>query len=150
MASGASSQDTNTPSQPSSTPLAKPRTHPFHPTLSHTLPAQYDELKDRWISIAKLYYEASTAIMATDRAAGANSLRAEIKLLENDIKDYRDVVKGIRVEDLMAVYLVAGRQRWRAEQIAKEDIEDIESSLKEIEEKVREVKADIVHGFEQQ
>jgi len=88
--------------------------------------------------------------MATDRAAGSNSLKAELEMLESDIKEYREVVKGIEPEDLVGLYVVGGRQVWRARQIAKEDFDDVENSLKEVEEKIREVKADMVYGFEKQ
>lgn len=88
--------------------------------------------------------------MATDRDAGINSLKGELEMLENDIGAYRDIVKGIELEDIVNIYLLAGRQRWRAEQIAKGDFDDLETSLKQMEEKVKELKADIVYGFEEQ
>jgi outer membrane murein-binding lipoprotein Lpp len=88
--------------------------------------------------------------MATDRAAGVNSLKAELQMLENDIEAYRNVAQSIRVEDIVEMYIVAGRQRWRAEQIATEDFEDLESSLNQVENKVRELKADIVYGFDEE
>jgi hypothetical protein len=86
--------------------------------------------------------------MATDRAAGVNSLKAELEMLEGDIAGYRGVVKTVVYDDIVELYVVAGRKRWRAEQIAKEDLEDVEKSLKELEQKVKEAKADIVYGFE--
>lgn len=88
--------------------------------------------------------------MSTDRAAGANSLKAEVEMLESDISAYRDIVKAIELEDLVGIYLTAGRQRWRAGQIVKEDIENMEKSLKEVEDKIRDMKADMVYGFEKQ
>jgi outer membrane murein-binding lipoprotein Lpp len=88
--------------------------------------------------------------MATDRAAGVNSLRAELEMLETDIEVYRNVAQCINVEDIVEMYVVAGRNKWRAEQIAKEDFEDLESNLKQVENKVKELKADIMYGFEEE
>lgn len=87
--------------------------------------------------------------MATDRAAGVNSLKAELEMLEQDISSYRDVVKSVALENIVGIYVVAGLQRWRAEEIAKEDLEDIEKSLTQLETKAKELKADIVYGFEE-
>jgi len=87
--------------------------------------------------------------MATDRAAGVNSLKAELEMLEQDIARYREVVKSVALEDIVGIYVVAGRQRWRAEEIAEEDLLDIERSLTQLETKAKELKADIVYGFEE-
>jgi hypothetical protein len=125
-----------------------PRTHLFNSTFWQVLPSQYKKIKARWELIARLYYEASAAAKATDRAAGVNSLKAELEMLENDIVGYCDSAKTIAFEDIVGLYVVAGRQRGRAEQIAKEDLEDIEKSMSEMEVKVKELKADIVYGFE--
>jgi len=124
-------------------------THLFATTFWHVLPSHYDKIRDRYIKIANLYYEASSAVMATDRAAGVNSLKGEIDVLEHDIAEYRAVVNEIAIEDVIGIYMTGGRQRWRAQQIARQDLEDLESSLKEVEEKVRSVKADVVYGFEE-
>jgi hypothetical protein len=86
--------------------------------------------------------------MATDRVAGVKSLRVELEMLKTDIEVYRNVTQSISVEDLVEMHVIAGRQRWRAEQIANEDLEDLESSLKQVENKVKELKADIVYGFD--
>jgi hypothetical protein len=138
------------PDQTHNTCHGQSRTHLFDSTFWRVLPTYYDKLNSRWILIARLYYEASAAVMATDRAAGTNSLKAELEMLEKDIKDYRDIVQGIELEDLVGLYIVGGSQRWRAVQIAKEDSESLEKSLEEVEVKVRELKADIVYGFETQ
>jgi DNA polymerase elongation subunit (family B) len=112
--------------------------------------AHYDKIVSRWKNIARLYHEASAALMATDRAAGVNSLKAELEMMENDIEAYRNVAQSIRVEDIVEMHIVAGRQRWRAEQIVREDFEDLESILKQVENKLKELKADIVYGFEEE
>ncbi|KAF1918782.1 hypothetical protein BDU57DRAFT_403014, partial [Ampelomyces quisqualis] len=126
-----------------------PQVHLFDSTFWEVLPAHYDKIKSRLDLIARLYHEASAAIMATDRAAGVNSLKAELEMLENDIVKYREIVKGITFKDIVGIYIAGGRLRWRAEQIAKEDLEDLEKSLKQIEDKAKEMKADIVYGFEE-
>ncbi|KAH7413622.1 hypothetical protein DE146DRAFT_761902 [Phaeosphaeria sp. MPI-PUGE-AT-0046c] len=125
------------------------RAHIFDSTFWAVLPAHYDKIKKRWTLIARLYHEANSALMATDRAAGVNSLTAELDMLESDIEDYREVARTIALEDLIGLYMVAGRQRWRAEQIAKQDVEELEGSLKLLEAKLREVKADVVYGFDE-
>jgi hypothetical protein len=137
-------------SNPPSTPHPHSRTQLFDSTFWQVLPTYYEKLETRWALIARLYHEASAAVMATDRAAGSSSLKAELEMLETEIKEYRAIIQGIDIEDLMGIYVLAGRQRWRAEQIAKEDLEDVEKSLKEVEERVMEVKADMVYGFEGQ
>jgi hypothetical protein len=125
-----------------------PRAHLLDSTILQ-ISAHYDKIVTRWKQIARLYHEASAALMATDRAAGVNSLRAELEMLETDIEAYRNAAQIVNVEDLVEMYVVAGRQRWRAEQIAKEDFEDLEGSLKMIENKMKELKADIVYGFDE-
>lgn len=140
----------NTPSQTPSTPHHPSRRNLLESTFWQVLPTYYDKIDTRWTLIASLYHEASAAVMATDRAAGVNSLKAELEMLESDIKEYRAIVRGIEMEDLVGLYVVAGRQRWRAEQIAKEDLEGFEEGVKEVEERVREVRAELVYGFEGQ
>jgi cob(I)alamin adenosyltransferase len=71
-----------------------------------------------------------------------------MEMLENDITEYSDVAKTIAFEDIVDLYVAAGRQRRKAEQIAKEDLEDMENNISEIEVKVKELKANIVYGFE--
>jgi cob(I)alamin adenosyltransferase len=68
-------------------------------------------------------------------------------MLENDITEYSDVAKTIAFEDIVDLYVAAGRQRRQAEQIAKEDLEDTEDNISEMEVKVKELKANIVYGF---
>jgi hypothetical protein len=121
----------------------------FDSTFWQVLPAHYDKINIHWKLIASLYYEASAAIMATDRAAGVNSLKAELEMLKQDVGSYRDVVKNVALEDIVGMYVVAGRQRWRAEKIAKEDLEDIEKGLTQLEMKAKELKVDIVYRLEE-
>ncbi|KAF2023658.1 hypothetical protein EK21DRAFT_80351, partial [Setomelanomma holmii] len=116
-------------------------------TLWQVLPAHYDNINNRWTLIARLYHEASSAVMATDRAAGVNSLRAELEMLEKDIRECRALAASIELEDIVGLYVVAGRQRWRAEQIVKGDLEDVEAGLAQVEGNIKEMKADIVYGF---
>lgn len=123
------------------------RTHLFDSTFWQVLPTCYTKIEARWTLIARLYHEASAAVMATDRVAGTNSLKAELEMLETEMKEFRAIIAGIEFEDLVGLYIVAGRQRWRAEQIAKEDLEDLEGGLEGIEEKIGDVKADMVCGF---
>lgn len=125
------------------------RAHIFDTVFWQVLPAHYDRIKTRWLKIAHLYHEASSALMTTDRETGTNSLNAELDMLENDIKEYREVVEGLDKQGIVGIYLLAGRQKWRAEQLMREDMDNIHKSLKEIEDKVREMRADIVYGFEE-
>jgi hypothetical protein len=140
----------NTPTHTPSTAHQTARIRLFDSTFWDLLPAQYNDIKTRWVHIAHLYYEASAALMATDRAAGVNSLKVELSLLEDDLHAYRNTVNGIAMEDIVGLYVLAGKHERRAEQLAKEDFEDIENSLKQMEDKMKEMKADIRYGFEQQ
>lgn len=124
------------------------RVHLLDSTFWQVMPAHYDKIKNRWTLIARLYHEAGSAIMATDRAAGTSSLKAELEMLEDDIKEYRALVATIEIRDIVDLYVLAGRRQCRAEQIVKEDLGDLKSSLERIEMKIKEVKADIVYGFE--
>jgi hypothetical protein len=126
-----------------------PRVHLIESTILQ-ISAHHDKIVTRWKDIACFYHEASAALMATDRVAGVNSLRAELEMLKTDIEAYRNVAQCISVEDLVGMYVIAGRQRWRAEQIANEDLENLESSLKQVENKVKELKVDIVYGSDEE
>lgn len=125
------------------------RTHVFDTTFWQVLPAHYDRIKARWLAIPALYEEASAALMATDRESAINSLKAELEMLEKDIDEYLVVAKSIDVNAITELYLIAGRQRWRAEQIAKEDIDNLGQSLHQLRQKIKEIRADTVYGFEQ-
>jgi hypothetical protein len=120
----------------------------FSTTFWHVLPAHYDALNTRIALIARLYHEARAALLQSDRAASVDSLKVELEMLEHDISEYRRIARSIDVQDVVSIYVVAGRQRWRAEQIAKEDLDGLEGSLEGMEERVRGVRADVVYGFE--
>jgi lysyl-tRNA synthetase class II len=139
----------NTPTHPPIAEYQTPRVHLFESIFWEILPKQFDDIQTRWRLVASLYHEASAALMATDRAAGVNSLKVELNMLEDDLHAYRDTIYSIAIEDIVGVYVVAGKHRQRAEQLATRDFEDLEKSLKELEDKVKEIKADIRYGFEQ-
>jgi hypothetical protein len=120
----------------------------FSTTFWHVLPAQHSGMCTRIAHIARMHHEARAALLPSDRAAGVDSLKAELEMLEHDIGEYRRVARSIEVGELVQIYVVACRQRWRAEQIAREDLEGLEGGLREVEERVRAVRADVVYGFE--
>jgi hypothetical protein len=120
----------------------------FSTTFWHVLPTQHSAICTRISHIARLHHEAGAALLPSDRAAGVDSLKAELEMLEHDISEYWRIARSIDVQDIVQIYVVAGRQRWRAEQIAREDLEGLEGSLGEVEERVRGVRADVVYGFE--
>jgi hypothetical protein len=103
----------NAPTHQPNTAHQTPRAHLLDSTVLQIF-AHYDKIMTRWKEIARLYHEASAALMATDRAAGVNSLRAELEMLEIDIEVYRNVAQSINVEDIVEMYVVAGRNKWRA------------------------------------
>lgn len=133
----------------SSTTHKMPRVHLLGSTFWQDLPAHYTKINYRWNLIARLYHDVGAAIMATDRAAEWSSVKVELEMLEDDIKEFRAMVAAIEIEDVVGLYVVAGRQRWRAKQIAKEDLEDLENSVASIEGDFEEVKAHIVYGFKE-
>ena len=71
-------------------------------------------------------------------------------MLGKDISEYRNVVRGIDITDVAEMYVVAGKARQRALQIAKEDFEDVEASLKGVEGKMHGIRDELVCGFENQ
>ncbi|KAF2626692.1 hypothetical protein BU25DRAFT_92873 [Macroventuria anomochaeta] len=119
-------------------------------TFWEVLPAHYEKIKQRWIKIATLQDEAKSDLLSSDRAGAVNSLKAELGMMEKDIEEYRNIVRGIDITDVAEMYVVAGQARQRALQVAKEDFEDVEGSLKMVEDRMKEVKAELVYGFERQ
>ncbi|KAH8731813.1 hypothetical protein GQ44DRAFT_670415 [Phaeosphaeriaceae sp. PMI808] len=118
----------------------------FNSTFWEVLPSHYDRIKRRWNLISCLSHEARFAPIATDRAAGTDSLKANLEMLKDDINTYRTFAKGINIRDIVELYQTAGRQEWSAERIAKEDFENLEKSLRLIEEKAIEIKDNILNG----
>jgi outer membrane murein-binding lipoprotein Lpp len=139
----------NAPTHQPNTAHQTLRAHLLDSTILQ-ISAHDDKIVTRLKEIARLYHETSAALMVTDRAAGVNSLRAELEMLETDVEAYRNVAQSINVEDIVEMYVVAGRNKRRAEQIANGDFEDLESNLKQVENKVKKLKADIVYGFEEE
>jgi hypothetical protein len=123
-------------------------------TFWEVLPSNYNKIKQRWIKIATLYNEAKSDLLPSDRAGAINSLKAELEMLDRDIGEYRAIVRGIDITDVAEMYVVAGKARQRALQVAKEDFESVEASveasLKGVENRVAEIKAELVYGFERQ
>lgn len=145
------------PSKPIQKPLAlarhthqTPRLTLLDRTFWEVLPAHYDKIKQRWHKIATLHDEAKSDLLSSDRAGAVNSLKAELEMLEKDIDEYRNIVRGINITDVAEMYVVAGEERQRALQVAKEDFEAVESSLKMVGDRMREVRAELVYGFEWQ
>lgn len=119
-------------------------------TFWEVLPANYDKIKQRWIKISTLHDEAKSDLLPSDRAGAVNSLEAELEMLEKDIEEYRSIVRGIDITNVAEMYVVAGRSRQSALEVAKEDFEDVEVSLKMVENRVKEIAAELVYGFERQ
>ncbi|KAF1936085.1 hypothetical protein EJ02DRAFT_459829 [Clathrospora elynae] len=120
-----------------------PRATMFSTTFFFVLPSYYDKIDSRWEKISRLYDEAKSDVIPTKRDGAVNSLKAELEILESDVNEYRDLVKGVDAMDLAGVYVVAGKSPHRALQIAKEDVEDLEASFRMVEERISEVKADV-------
>ncbi|CAI9628662.1 unnamed protein product [Alternaria burnsii] len=132
-----------------STPYSTPRLTLFSTTFWEVLPSHYDKIITRWSKIAHLHHEAKSDILATDRAGAVTSLKAELEMLDLDVEEYRKLVNGVDITDIAGVYVVGGRPRHRALEIAKEDKKDLEESLSLVEEHVKEIRADIAYGFEE-
>lgn len=127
-----------------------PRLTLLDSTFWEVLPANYDKIKQRWIKIATFHDEAKSDLLSSDRAGAVNSLKAELEMLEKDIEEYRSIVKGIDITDVAEMYVIAGKARPRALQVTKEDFENVERSLKCVEDRMKEVRAELVYGFERQ
>ncbi|KAJ4993523.1 hypothetical protein SVAN01_01071 [Stagonosporopsis vannaccii] len=137
----------------------KPRQPTVMPTLRlvllsqtfwRVLPATYGKIKQRWIKIAKLRSKARSDFLPSDRAGESESLKAELHIPEKDIEEYRSIAKKIDIMDVAEMYIDAGKARRRALQIVKVDFENMESSLKIVEDRGKETKAELVYGFERQ
>jgi len=134
------------PTQPHQTP----RLTLLDSTFWEVLPANYEKIEQRWIKIATLRDEAKSDSLPSDRAGAVNSLKAKLEMLEKDTDEYRNIVKCIDITDVAEMYVVAGKARLRALQVAKEDFKDVEGSLKAVEDRMQEVRAELVYGFEKQ
>lgn len=141
-----SRHSTAMPTQPRQTP----RLTLLDSTFWEVLPANYGKIKYRWIKIATLHDEAKSDLLPSDRAGAVNSLKAELEILEKDIDEYRNIVRGIDITDVAEMYVVAGKARPRALQVAKEDFENVEGSLMAVKNRMREIRAELVYGFEKQ
>lgn len=89
-------------------------------------------------------------MLPSDRADAVNSLKAELEMLEKDIDEYRNIVRGIDITDVAEIYVVTGKARPSALQVAKEDFNYVEGSLRTVESRLQEVRAELVYGFEKQ
>ena len=132
-----------------STPHPTPRATLLSTTFWEILPSHYDKIINRWSKIAHLHHEAKSDILATDRARAVASIKAELEMLEQDVEQYRRLVNSIDITDIAGTYVVGGKLPHRALEVAKEDKQDLEESLEMIEEKVKEIKADVRYGFEE-
>ncbi|KAI4621144.1 uncharacterized protein J4E87_006772 [Alternaria ethzedia] len=133
-----------------SSPHPTPRATLLSTTFWEILPSHHDKIINRWSKIAHLHHEAKSDILATDRAGAVASIKAELEMLEQDVEQYRKLVNSIDITDIAGTYVVGGKAPHRALEIAKEDKEDLEESLEMIEEKVKEVRADVRYGFEEE
>jgi len=132
-----------------STTHSTPRATLLSTTFWEILPSHYDKIINRWSKIAHLHHEAKSDILATDRAGAVASIKAELEMLEQDVEQYRKLVDSIDITDIAGTYVVGGKSPHRALEIAKEDKNDLKESLEMIEEKVKEVRADVRYGFEE-
>ncbi|KAH6638981.1 hypothetical protein C7974DRAFT_278073, partial [Boeremia exigua] len=120
-----------------------PRLTLLNQTFWEVLPANYDKIKQRWKKIAKLHDEAKSDWLPSDRAGALDSLKAELEMLAADVDEYRSILRGINITDVVEIYMVAGKARQRALQVAKEDFENVEESLKTLEDRASEIKAEL-------
>lgn len=114
-------------------------------TFWEVLPSNYNRIKTRWEKIARLYHRAKSDLLASDRDGATYSLKAELDMLKHDMHEYRNIVKGIDITDVAGIYVTAGESVHRALQIANEDFDHLESSLKQVEDKIMEVRTSIAH-----
>ncbi|KAF1848133.1 uncharacterized protein K460DRAFT_375048 [Cucurbitaria berberidis CBS 394.84] len=126
------------------TGYSAPREILLDTTFWEVLPSHYERIKARWNKIARLYKEAKSDLLTTDRDGATNSLKAELEMLENDLVEYRNITRGMDITDVAEIYVTAGKSLYRALQIAKGDFANLEASLKVIEERIAGVRADIV------
>jgi hypothetical protein len=132
-----------------STTHATPRATLFSSTFFAVLPSHYSTICTRWDTIARLHYASKHDFISTERAGAVSSLRSELEMLDDDISQYRELVRNIDIIDIAGIYVCGGRGRRIALNIAKEDLEDMKKSLEEIEEKVKEIKAELSYEFEE-
>ncbi|KAF1928246.1 uncharacterized protein M421DRAFT_63273 [Didymella exigua CBS 183.55] len=127
-----------------------PRLTLLDSTFWQVLPANYKKITERSIKVVTLHDEAKSDLLPSDRAGAVNSLKAELEILEKDIEEYRSIVRGIDITDVAEMYVVAGRARPHALQVAKEDFENMEATLTCFEDRLMDIRAELVYGFERQ
>jgi hypothetical protein len=127
-----------------------PRAALFSSTLFTILPSHYTSILTHWTKIAHLHFSAKNDDIPMERAGAINSLTAELTMLEHDITEYRNLVRTIDITDIAGIYVCAGRGKNLALNMAKQDLEDVFSSLGELEDKVREMRAELLYGFEEE
>jgi hypothetical protein len=113
------------------------------------LPSHYDKIIRRWTKIAHLHHAAKSDLLVTDRAGAVVSIKAELTMLNQDVEEYRKLVNDIDITDIAGVYVVGGKSPHWALETAREDKRDLEETLSMVEEKVKEVRADVRYGFEE-
>ncbi|KAG9193450.1 hypothetical protein G6011_03485 [Alternaria panax] len=125
-----------------STSHTTPRVTLFSTTFWEILPSHYDKILKRWTKIAHLHHEAKSDILAADRTGAVESIKVELEMLDQDVEEYRKLVNGVDITDIAGVYMVGGKSRHRALEIAKEDKKDLEESLSLVEEQVNDIRVD--------
>lgn len=117
------------------------RTTLLDTTFWEVLPSHYDKIQMRWERIAHLYTAAKYDPLPSDRDGAANSLKAELELLEHDVQEYWSVAQSIKTTDIAGIYEVTGSRKDEALQKAKENLNGLKSSVRTMEDKVHEIRA---------
>jgi hypothetical protein len=66
------------------------------------------------------------------------------------VQEYRKLVNDVDITDIAGIYVVGGKSPHRALEIAKEDKKDLAESLSFVEGHVKEIRADVRYGFEEE
>jgi hypothetical protein len=132
-----------------STPHPTPRATLFSSTFFIILPSHYTTMLTRWKKIAQLHFSAKHDNIPMERAGAVNSLTSELTMLEADIEEYRSLVRSIDITDIAGIYVCSGLATLPALTLAKKDLQDVFGSLEEVEAKVKEIRAELLYGFEE-
>lgn len=117
-------------------------------TFSVNLPSYQDMISNRFSKVARLHHEVKHNSLATGRSDAVDSLKVELEMLTRDLSDYESLVLGIEIAAIARLYVVGGMEKHEAFEMAKLDKQDVEASLRVMQERVGKLELDVTCAVE--